>query len=97
MPATPGLLLAVPPAQLDRGARPRRILNLRQTELATECATGVLAAMRKAQPTVTVHVPASAGNAALPDGNPDIAVRSMPAGGRSPADQVSGGPTRPCR
>ncbi len=68
-------LMRPAPSQLppDWRARPHRILYLRYDRIGDMVlATGIFAAIRAAQPTVTVDVLASIGNAAVLDGNPDV-------------------------
>lgn len=64
---------AAPQAPPDWRSRPHRVLYLRYDHIGDMVlATGILAAIRQARPAVTVDVLASARNAAVLDGNPDV-------------------------
>ncbi len=75
--AIAGLARLVRPATIqpvpDWGARPHRILYLRYDHIGDMVlATGIVHAIKRAQPTVTIDMLASVRNAAVLDGNPDV-------------------------
>jgi heptosyltransferase-2 len=68
-------LLRTPPTQAapQWHVRPHRILYLRYDHIGDMVlVTGILHAIKRAQPTVTIDVLASARNASVLDGNPDV-------------------------